>query len=559
MRRLQTQAASEIYSSDSVLIGRYYDQYRLLVPYDSMPVFVINALVATEDERFFEHRGIDYRSWGRVLYRSILRGDRSGGGGSTLSQQLAKNILPRKDYFAFSLVVNKSREIITARRLERVYTKEQLLALYLNTVTFPDNMYGIDVAAQRFFSKSATQLNPEEGALLVGCLKGTSFYHPMRHPERAEQRRNVVFQQMEKNQYISEVVRDSFMALPVNLIYNQEVRNEGLAPYFREYVKREVESILSEIKGPDNEEAYNIYTDGLKIYTSLHAGLQSAAEEAVKNHLSGVQDKFNQHWKGFTMPWYDVSTVEFAMKNSFYYQHLKAQNLTEEEIAKRFDEKDSVTIFTWEGTEQVVMSQLEVIKYHLGLLQVGMMSIEPGTGYIRTWVGGTDFDFSQFDHVKARRQSGSVFKPVVYAQALRSGIDPCEQIENRLLVYHEYAKHEWAIKDYRRDDPEPHFDPDGTDLDDWIPQNSDGKYGGSYSMQGALTNSVNTATVNLMMRTGVDSVIGLARKMGISGDIPHEPLHSTGSGQYVCVRPYPGFCHSSQPRKKSVSSDRPQD
>lgn len=528
LRQLQTQPASEIYSADSILIGRYYDQYRLFVPYDSIPAFVINALVATEDERFFEHEGIDYRSWARVLFRTILKGDASGGGGSTLSQQLAKNLQPRKDYLLFSLLTNKSREIITARRLESVYTKEQLITLYLNTVSFPDNMFGLDVAAQRFFSKSAAALGPEEGALLIGTLKGTSYYHPVRHPERAAQRRNVVFQQMQKNRYLVETARDSLIALPVVLNYNQEVRNEGMAPYFGAYVKREVGKILSEISKPDGE-PYDLYTDGLKIYTTLHAGLQREAEEAVRQHLSEVQDKFDRHWKGFTPPWYDVSTIEFAMKNSLYYQHLAAQNLSETEILETFNTPDSVTIFTWQGHQEVVMSPLEVIKHHLGLLQVGMISIEPETGYIRTWVGGIDFDFFQFDHVRARRQSGSVFKPVVYTQALISGIDPCRQIDSRLLVYHEYAKHDWGIKDYRRDDPEPHFHPDGTDLDDWIPQNADGKYGGSYSMQGALTNSVNTATVDLIMRTGVDSVIQLARKMGITGDIPQEPSIALGA------------------------------
>lgn len=528
LRDIQTQGASEIYSADSVLIGRYYEQYRLLVPYDSIPTFVINALVATEDERFFQHHGIDYRSWGRVLFRSILQGDRSGGGGSTISQQLAKNILPRKDYLVLSLLINKTREIITARRLERVYTKQELLALYLNTVSFPDNMYGIDVAAQRFFSKSVAALQPEEGALLIGTLKGNSFYHPIRHPERTLQRRNVVFQQMAKNQYLSESEWDSLMNLPVELHYNQEVRNVGIAPHFREFVKREVEQLLSELKKP-NGDPYDLYKDGLKIYTTLHAGLQHEAEEAVRQHLSAVQKKFDQHWKGYTAPWYDVGTVEFAMKNSLYYQHLKGQKLSEEEIVKKFDQQDTVTIFTWDGPAEVVMSPLEVIKYHLGILQTGFISMEPQTGYIRAWVGSSDFDFFQFDHVRAKRQSGSVFKPVVYSQALISGIDPCEQIPNQLLVYHEYAKHEWAIKDYRRDDPEPHFDPDGTDLDDWIPQNADGKYGGSYSMQGALTNSVNVATVDLILRVGVDSVIQLARKMGITGDIPEEPSIALGA------------------------------
>lgn len=530
LKALQTQGASEIYSADTTLIGRYYDQYRLLVPYDSIPDFVINALVATEDERYYQHAGIDYRSWGRVMYRTVLQGDRSGGGGSTISQQLAKNILSRDEASAFSLLVDKTREIITAKRLERVYSKEEILALYLNTVTFPDNMYGIDVASKRFFSKSVTELQAEEAALLVGSLKATSYYHPVRHPDRAITRRNVVFQQMARNQYLTAEELDSLKALPLGLAYNQEVRNLGIAPHFREYVRREAQEILAGLE-KENGEPYDLYTDGLKIYTTLHAGLQHQAEEAVKKHLREVQWEFDRHWPENGKPWYDDATLNLAVKNSLYYQHLKAKDLSEAEILEKFNIRDSVTIFTWDGPEEVVMSPLEVIKYHLGVLQVGFLSMEPQTGFIRAWVGSSDYDFFQYDHVRSKRQSGSVFKPVVYAQALRSGIDPCEQIDNELRIYHEYAKHDWAVKDYNREDPDPHFDVNGADLDDWIPQNADAKYGGSYSFQGAITNSVNTATVDLVFRTGVDSVIALAHQMGITSEIPREPSIALGAAE----------------------------
>ncbi len=540
LKHLQTDAASDLYSADGVLLGRYYDQYRILVPYDSIPQPVLNALVATEDERYFQHNGIDYRAWGRVFYRTILQGDRSGGGGSTISQQLAKNLLKRKEYWLLSIVVNKVREIITARRLERTYSKQELLALYLNTVPFPDNMYGIDVAAQRFFSKSASELSLEEGAVLIGTLRGTTYYNPMRYPERALQRRNVVIQQMEKNDYLTEEVGDSLQALPLELQYDPEFKNEGIAPYFREFVRREVNRVL-EGKTKPNGEAYDLYVDGLKVYTTLHAGLQRQAEESIRQHLSEIQADFDQHWDGFTAPWHDVTTIEFAMKNSLLYQKLKSEQLSESQIQERFEQPDTVTIFTWDGPKEAYMSPLDVIKYHLGLLQVGFMAVEPNTGFIRAWVGGIDYDFFQYDHVQARRQSGSVFKPVVYTQALRSGIDPCEQFPNRLLVYHEYAKGDWSIKDPRKDDPEPHFKPDGTDLDDWIPQNADGNYGGSYSMKGALTNSVNVVTVDLIMRTGVDPVIELAHAMGITGDIPTEPSIALGAAEmslYDLLQPF---------------------
>ncbi|GJM32380.1 MAG: penicillin-binding protein 1A [Saprospiraceae bacterium] len=548
LSQLQTKAASDLYSADGVLLGRYYTQYRIMVPYDSIPAEVLQALVATEDERYFQHNGIDYRSWGRVLYRTIIKGDRSGGGGSTISQQLAKNLLTRSDYLLFSLLINKVREIITARRLEKAYNKEELLALYLNTVPFPDNMFGIDVAAQRFFSKPASQLNLEEGAVLIGTLRGTTYYNPMRYPERATLRRNVVIQQMEKNDYLSQQTGDSLQALPLELHYDPEFKNEGIAPYFREFVRREVDRVL-EGKTKENGEPYDLYNDGLKVYTTLHAGLQRQAEESVRKHLTEVQHTFDKHWDGFTAPWHDVTTIEFAMKNSLLYQHLKAEQLSEEAIQQKFEEKDTVTIFTWDGPKDVVMSPLDVIKHHLGLLQVGFMAMEPNTGFIRAWVGGVDYDFFQYDHVRSRRQSGSVFKPVVYTQALRSGIDPCEQFQNKLLVYHEYAKGDWWIKDPRKDDPEPHFKPDGTDLDDWIPQNADGKYGGSYSMMGALTNSVNVVTVDLIMRTGVQPVIDLARAMGITGDIPPEPSIALGAAEmslYELIQPFAILANNGQ-------------
>ncbi|MCB0667425.1 MAG: transglycosylase domain-containing protein, partial [Saprospiraceae bacterium] len=382
LRRLQAQAASEIYSADSVLIGRFYNQYRILVPYDSLPGYLINALVATEDERFFEHNGIDYRAWARVFYRSILKGDPSGGGGSTITQQLAKNMLSRRQYPVLSLLINKAREIVAARRLENVYEKQKILELYLNTVTFPDNMYGIDVASRRFFNKRSTQLSIEESALMIGTLKATSLYHPVRNGDRAIQRRNIVFQQMLKNEYLTSTEKDSLANLPLELSYTVEVRNEGLAPHFREFVKGEVQQLLKEIPAPDGH-IYDLYTDGLKIYTTLDSRLQHEAEDAIRKHLTEVQREFDQHWSGFTFPWYDVNTVDMAVKNSLYYQYLKGQNFSETEIEEKLNEKDTMTVFTWNGTEELYMSPLDNIKYHLGLLQVGLMSVEPGTGFIR--------------------------------------------------------------------------------------------------------------------------------------------------------------------------------
>lgn len=530
LKSVQTQVASDIYSADSVLLGRYFKQYRTVVQYEDLPQHVIDALVATEDARFFQHKGVDYIAWGRVLFRTVLQGDKSGGGGSTISQQLAKNLLPRREFKFFALVINKLREVVIARRLERAYEKEGILSLYLNTVPFPENVYGIDVAARRFFSKPASALLPEEGALLIGTLRATSHYNPAKFPDRAMERRNVVLGQMLKNEYLDQARHDTLVAIPLQLNYNPIMRNEGVAPYFREYVRQEVERLLKDRLKP-NGEAYDLDTDGLKIYTTLHTGMQRIAEEAVEEHMKAMQKTFDEHWRGSTIPWSDMNTIRMSMRNSLRYTRLKSQGMTEEQIEEVFRQKVTMTIFSWDGPKEVEMSPLDSVRYHLGMLQVGFLAVEPYTGYIRAWVGGINYDYFQFDHVRARRQAGSVFKPVVYMAAMQAGVPPCEQIPNQLRVYHEYAKGDWAIKDWRRDDPEPNFRPDGTDMDDWIPQNSDGLYGGSYSMEGALTNSVNTISVSLIMRLGVQTVLGMAGNLGITGTLPAEPSIALGSAE----------------------------
>jgi penicillin-binding protein 1A len=530
LKSYQAQVASDIYSADSVLLGRYFKQYRTVVKLKDLPAHIKDALVATEDARFFQHRGIDYVAWGRVLFRTILQGDKSGGGGSTISQQLAKNMLPRQDFFFFSLIVNKLREVVIARRLESAYSKEEILTLYLNTVPFPENVYGIDVAARRFFSKPASALNLHESALLIGTLKATTTYNPAKFPERAVERRNVVLAMMEKNGYLNKPAAAQARAMPLELKYNPIMRNEGIAPYFREFIKQEVARILHDKRKPDGT-PYDLETDGLKVYTTLHTDMQRIAEEAVVEHMSAMQKTFNEHWRGMTPPWHDMQTIQLGVRNSLRYKRLKAQGLSDAEIEANFSQVVKMTIFSWDGPKEVDMSPLDSVRYHLGMLQVGFMAMEPETGFVRAWVGGIDHEYFQFDHVRSRRQAGSVFKPVVYMAALKAGVPPCEQMPNRLVVYHEYAKGDWAVKDWRRDDPEPNFKPDGTDLDDWIPQNADGLYGGSYSMEGALTNSVNTISVSLIMQLGVQTVMDMAKNLGITGTIPKEPSIALGAAE----------------------------
>ena len=493
--------ASEIYSADGVLLGKYYIQNRTIIDYDDISPDIINALVATEDARFFEHRGIDFRSYIRVIVKTILMGDDSGGGGSTLSQQLSKNLYPRKRHRLFSVPINKLKEMFVARRLERVHTKEELLNLYLNTVPFGGNIYGVEVAAKQFFNTTAKDLKTEEAAVLVGMLKANTYYNPVRNPENALKRRNTVLTQMKKYEYLSAAKCDSLMQLPVEVKYVKESHTDGMATYFREYLRHELAGIIKEFKKEDGSD-YNLYTDGLVIHTTIDSRMQKYAEKAVRTHMKNLQKSFDKHWKG-KKPWGDDAVILKEMKKSQRYKALLEKGYSEKEIMNRFDKKQPMTVFTWEGEETREMSPLDSVKYYYCMLNAGFLAMDPGTGDIKAWVGGTNSKYFQYDHVKAKRQVGSIFKPIVYTKALQSGYLPCDYFNNYLVTY--------------------------TDYDDWQPQNADGKYGGQFSMGGALSKSVNSIAVDMIMKTGVEEVRQLATEMGIHSDIPKAPAIALGA------------------------------
>ncbi|MBK8655272.1 MAG: transglycosylase domain-containing protein [Haliscomenobacter sp.] len=504
LKDIRNSNASEVYSADGAILGRYFIQNRVNADLEEIPASMINGLIATEDARFTQHRGIDLRAMIRVLVKSILLSRESSGGGSTLSQQLAKNLYPRQNYGRFSMIVNKFKEMFTARRLEKLYTKEELLGLYLNTVPFSDNIYGVKVAAHRFFAKVPQNLNVEEAAVLIGMLKGPSLYHPVKHPERAQDRRNVVLRQMQKYGYLTPEETDSLCVIPMKLTYSVDSHSEGLATYFREHLRLELEKILRNYKKPDGT-PYNLYSDGLKVYTTLDARLQRYAEQAVFEHMPQLQAVFNREWRRGD-PWGKPEVLQTMVRNTPRYKELKARGMSEKEIAKTFNEPRLMTVFSWEeGIKEVEMSPLDSVKYYLRLLNMGFLAMDPSSGAIKAWVGGIDFAHIQYDHVKSRRQVGSTFKPIVYAQALEAGIDPCQLFPNELLTYEEY--------------------------ENWTPENADGQYGGYYSMEGALTHSVNTVSVQLIMETGVGPVRNLAEKMGIDGAIPKGPSLALGTAE----------------------------
>lgn len=500
----QNNTASEIFSEDGVLLGKYYIQDRTDISFDEISPYLIDALIATEDVRFYEHNGVDRRSLLRVIFKTLLLQDESSGGGSTITQQLAKNIYPRRHYGLLTIPIVKVKEAIIATRIEAVYSKEEILTLYLNTVPFGENAFGIEAASERFFSSSPSDLSIDQAAILVGMLKATTTYNPRKNPERAASRRNVVLSQMTKYGFIKPELADSLKQLPITLKYKYLTHNEGLATYFRAYLRQELLQWCASNTKPDGSN-YNLYTDGLKIYTTLDSRMQVYAEKAVKEHMSELQEQFYAHWKG-RRPWYrDEGALLKAIYNTPRYQQLKEKGLTEPEIQEIFKQPVAMKIFTWEGEKEVTMSPLDSVKHYLYFLNAGFMAMNPQNGHIKAWVGGIDHKYFKYDHVneQTKRQVGSTFKPIVYAAALESGVKPCDYLPNERKVYEAY--------------------------ENWSPKNADNVYEGFYSMEGALTQSINTISVQLIMNTGPKKVVDLAHRAGIKSDIKPVPSIALGT------------------------------
>ncbi len=496
--------ASEIYAADSTLLGRYYFENRSNIRYSEISPHLAHALIATEDARFFEHEGIDLRAWARVFFKSILRGERSSGGGSTISQQLAKNLYPRENYGRYSLLINKVKEVFIAMRLEKLYSKEEILELYLNTVPFSENTFGIKVAAHRFLNTHPSKLTPSESAVLISMLKATSVYNPVTHPQNAVNRRNLVLRQMARYGYLPQRLVDSLSKEPLSINYYPITHNKGPAPYFREHLRLELKELLRDKRKP-NGMAYNLYTDGLKIYTSLDFRMQAMAEAAVTEHMKVLQRDFDRHLKGETA-WESESLLQMAKFQSERFLRLKNSGYTGLEIDSIFNTPIEMMVFDWEkGKEKRKMSPMDSLRYYLGLLNAGFIALDPQNGEVKAWVGGISHEFFQYDHVLSTRQVGSTFKPIVYTAALQKGIAPCSYYPNQLRVYPQY--------------------------ENWMPKNATNEYGGYYSMEGGLINSINTVSVQLMMRAGPNRVARLARDMGISSEIPAVPSIALGAAE----------------------------
>ena len=510
----KTFLATEIYSSDMKVLGKFYAENRTNVKFKDISPNIINALVATEDVRFYDHSGIDLRALGRAILGAAT-GSSSSGGGSTITQQLAKMLFPREDLSKVQLVLRKFKEWIIAVKLEREYTKQEILAMYLNKFDYVNNAVGIKSAAQIYFATTPDSLRIEEAATLVGMAKNPAYFNPNRFRERAEGRRNTVLQQMEKYGYLNKVQSDSLQQIPLKLSFHPEDHNEGLAPYFREYLRDVfLKKWCAENRKPDGRK-YDVYRDGLKIYTTIDSRMQRYAEEAVSEHLPVLQAQFEKELKkkrNAPFAW-NVNKEEIAsilrqgMKRSERYRVLKKAGMTEPEIAENFEKKIDMTIFTWKGQKDTLMSPKDSIRYYKGFLQSGFMSMEPQTGYVKAWVGGINHKFFQYDHVQIghARQVGSTFKPFIYALAIQEGYSPCYRIPNvpTTIVY---------------------------DGKEWTPKNSDNKKNGRMmTLQQALANSVNYITAYLMKQFGPQATVDLCRRMGVVAPIDPVPAICLGT------------------------------
>lgn len=504
LKELSQYRASEIYDSNNQLIGKFYIQNRQPIPLDSIPKHLIDAVIATEDARFYEHSGIDTRSLFRVAIKSILLQDKSSGGGSTLTQQLAKNLFKRREFSIFSLPVAKCKEIFIAKRLESIYEKDKILELYLNSAPFSGNTNGIESASRKFFNKPTQKLTTAEGATLIGTLKATTYYNPYRYPERSTKRRNVVLQQMHKYNYLNETDLQKFKQVVLVTDFARFDEQNGLAPYFREKLRQRMLVWCKEntnlLKQP------NLYTSGLKIYTTIDKKMQEYAEAATTEHLQKLQGQFENEY-GSKKPWGQKSDLfKNKLKTTQAYLKLQDKGYPETQILDSLRKKRTMNVSSFGRHRRVRFSTMDSLEFYLKSLNTGTLAVATD-GAIKVWVGGVDFENFKYDHIQSKRQVGSTFKPILYAAALENGMQPCDYISAREVAYE--------------------------NLNNWSPSNSgkkDEKYI-NYSIKEALTQSINTVSVKIIEETGIPKVIALSEKLNITSKLPEVPSLALGTAE----------------------------
>lgn len=532
----ESNLATKIVSADGKLLGTYYNENRTPIKYEDLPQNLVDALVSTEDERYYDHSGIDFRGTTRAF---AYLGKK--GGASTVTQQLSKLLFTGDAAKGWKRYVQKVKEYVIATRLERQYTKQEILAMYLNKFDFLYQAIGVSSAARIYFNKDVKDLEVHESAVLVAMLKNPRQYNPHRPISREKSlgRRNQVFKQMEKNEIITTAEKDSLQALPLNIKFTPEGHADGTATYFRENLKKFMADWIKENpKGENNEgdlEYYDIYRDGLTITTTIDSRMQKIAENAVEQHMSNLQKALDkQNEKNKIAPFRGVkeeaieSIFNRAIKTSERWRKLKAQGKSDSEIKKSFDIKTDMSVFSWKGDIDTIMTPRDSIRYYKKFLRTGMMSMVPQTGEVRAWVGGINMTHFQYDHVQTgKRQVGSTFKPFLYATAVdQLHISPCDTLPNTLFTIpagsHGISK-------------------------DWTPKNSGGDMGGMVTLKYALAQSINTISANLMDKVGPKQVLRLVKNLGVDvTDIPETPSIALGTADisvYDMVGAYGAFAN----------------
>ncbi len=521
----QTNLATQIISSDGPTLGKFYlDDNRTPVNYEDLPQNLVDALVATEDERYYNHSGID---WYGTLRAAAYLGKK--GGASTITQQLAKQLFTGVAARGWKRYTQKFKEWVIATRLETQYTKEEIITMYLNQYDFHYNADGILSASRIYFGKEPKDLKIEESAVLVGMLKNSSLYNPIRRAELVKNRRNTVLGQMARNEYITEAEKDSLQALEMNINFNPQSHSHGLATYFRMYLQRFMNRWIAKNPKPALEgerDKWNLYLDGLKIYTTIDSRMQQNAEDAVAAHMANLQAEFfhqNAPDRNKTAPFLDLEKeeidkiIERAMKISPRWRAMEAKGSSEEVIRESFTKKTEMTVFDWKSEareKDTIMTPLDSIRYYKTFLRTAMMSMEPQTGHVKAWVGGIDYRHFQYDNViQGSNQAGSTFKPFVYAAAIdQLRLSPCYELPDT----------QYCIEAEKHGNPEP-----------WCPKNSEGRYSGNmYTLKRALANSKNTITAQLIDQVGPKSVVSIVKNLGFDREIPEVPSIALGTPDF---------------------------
>jgi penicillin-binding protein 1A len=537
----KSQVASLIISEDGQEIGKYFRENRNPLEFEELPDNIVNTLISTEDARFTAHSGIDIRSMFRVVFTLG-----TSGGGSTISQQLAKNLFHTRSmefgeddpvYMGLLMkidgvrtVVAKVKEWILAIRLERRYTKQEIMAMYLNEVSFGNNAYGIQVACRTYFQKDLKDVSLTEAATLIGLLQNPSLYDPRVRPERTLERRNVVLGQLAKYEFITEEDLPKLQAEDLNLHYRVENQNTGAAPYFREAIRQQVLAAIKELnQDRPEDQQLNLYTSGLRIYTSIDSRMQKYAEESVKEHMRAEQKLFYDHWRGRN-PWVNEEMKEIkgflkdAMRRTQRYRDLmSAYNNDEFKVWEELRRPIKMTVFTWDGDKDTTLSPMDSLNYYKRILNCGMMAMDPMNGHVKAWIGGINYKYFKFDHIsQSKRQPGSTFKPFVYGAAIENEIvTPCDELV---------------------DEPVTFGEEDGLSGGTWTPQNSDGKY--SYQnmkMRRAMGLSINSISAKLMKQLGPDKIAEFAHKCGIESPLHEVPSLCLGASEVSLFEQVSGY------------------